>query len=406
MTSSSPILFSNKWLMKASAEDLITNLGKMPKLVSTAKAEFLSLNKTHRLSSIIVVSEEQVPSLPEIPSARNLQRILFDMNCKEGAYLVNIPNIGIVEPGAVRVMNQIRLTREFAESLLKSEIWLSLRRNGEDKFYEWLWRCFTTERNIYLKVFTPAFCPELDFRIDSILNLCREDECLDVEVLSGIMAFFRRCYGQERRNLFLDPLYIYDEATMNSAKKHIKNGQAKMLFAFVHMNDHWGAVRLDLAKHEISFGDSFWEPCPLDQIDAIVEEIRPSRGDKAKWNHAKKNISRLNVPENRDPGSCGILAAIAIERAVNEHFKWDDNTTYISVAYQRRRFLSLLTRHTPAEEDEFATAYWEEVPEARHYETEEEHMAKYLASMYKEYVLGEESNSRVNDAAKADLEEE
>ncbi|KAF9937957.1 hypothetical protein BGZ65_000740 [Modicella reniformis] len=220
-----------------------------------------------------------------------------------------------------------------------------------------------------------------------IPSFCLE-ESLDVGALDIIMAFFRRCYRKGGRNLFLAPSDLQSDYDISHAK------EAEMLYAFVRAGNHWGVVCLDLVK--ISFGDSLGRRVPINEINDMIQEMQLPESN---WEQAKTCITRFDVPKQQGPGSCCILAVIAIEQAVNPFADWG---THISADYHRIRFLRLLTKQAKSEEDRFALAHWKHYPEDKLCHTEAEHMDEYLTwaiEISKEASLGCEGGTSLSDGS-------
>ncbi|KAF9342062.1 hypothetical protein BGX34_008897, partial [Mortierella sp. NVP85] len=76
--------------------------------------------------------------------------------------------------------------------------------------------------------------------------------------LDGIMAFFRRIYGQNKRATFLPALYNLTDGP----GEFIMKGCTRHVFVPVAVNNHWSVLYLDLIDHEVSFGDPLGEPAP------------------------------------------------------------------------------------------------------------------------------------------------
>ncbi|KAG9319095.1 hypothetical protein KVV02_007052, partial [Mortierella alpina] len=117
-------------------------------------------------------------------------------------------------------------------------------------------------------------------------------------------------------------------------------------------------------------------PVPLEKLRDIVYWLKPLMGPE-RWDEALANVERFNVPLQQDGVSCGIMATIAIEQAVNEYFSWGE----VSPASARIRYLRLLTAHTKMEDDHDVMAYRAHVPDDPSIITPEENMATWLDSM-------------------------
>jgi|SRR5690554_1456222 len=104
------------------------------------------------------------------------------------------------------------------------------------------------------------------------------------------------------------------------------------------MEDHWGAVCFDLKEHKIRFGDSLGRLAPDVTIKRFLSSLCLVDD---KWINAMRNIQTFKVPRQQDGASCDILAAVAIERYVNQNAAWHN---YTSPVYHRVRFLRHFTR--------------------------------------------------------------
>ncbi|KAG0006747.1 hypothetical protein BGZ65_004322 [Modicella reniformis] len=383
----------------------------MPEIIATTDAILFPINYPFDHKHHPVIERHQVHDLRHVPDVKSLKKIFRDLNCHEGTSLVNIPEIGTFPLDALRMLLQVQETRAFTQTLLTALEFISMSIRKEDPtFSQWLLQELCDKTGLYLRLFLPLFYVESEIYVKSILSICTKEclsvteECLDEGAIDGIMAFFRRCYGQEGRTIFLSPMYKRNDDEMNTVKEHIRRGRAKTLFVFVYMDNHFGVVRLGLDNYEMSFGGSRGGPVPVDEIDTLIGRIQPSGDAEAKWEQAKKNISNFDVARQQDSGSCGILAAIAIEREMNKYVNWNWGTN-ISIKDHRIRFLRLLTGYTKAEEDEFVVVYRKHVPDEGHYPTETEHMDQYFRSIYQDWNV-KDGNLVENVGAEVIFEEE
>ena len=248
------------------------------------------------------------------------------------------------------------MTREFTDELLKAEFWISKVLMASDKlFYQWLKGIFA-EDGIYMKFFLTSFQFNTSLCFGSMLTLCGE-AWVDSDALDSIMAFYTRCYGSRGEVVFLDASNYKTTASGIDI-----NERTRRVFACVNMGRHWGALGFDLENHTIFFGDSMKRTFPMKDIETLMTFVTESKGyvngiegdksrgakkrmseDKKKWKQALKTVTRMDVPPQKDSGSCGVLGVIAIERAVNGHFDWDAEPAYTSAEYHRIRFLRLCT---------------------------------------------------------------
>ncbi|KAF9943598.1 hypothetical protein BGZ72_003673, partial [Mortierella alpina] len=93
----------------------------------------------------------------------------------------------------------------------------------------------------------------------------------------------------------------------------------KKVFVVIYLEQHcrWGAACFDLDKQAIAFGDSSkGYPVPLDELSKVVEWLKPLTGPEM-WDEALANVQLFKVPQHQNGMSCGIMATIAIEQAVN-----------------------------------------------------------------------------------------
>jgi hypothetical protein len=209
--------------------------------------------------------------------------------------------------------------RQFVESLLadfdtEKPYPFQAKRLGSNPF-----RCYP---------FVPEFCDD-DLDIEDFLSMCLEDH-LNVRSLDMIMAFFRKCYSRGGKNQFLRVDPVKDSGVYGSQ-------DPEMYYAFV---GGWGVVRLDLLKYKISYGDSLGRMAPVNEIAALIERLTPSSEDRLRWNKAMTSIDKFEFPR-RATGSRSLLAAMAIEKAVNPFADMDKHT---STDYHRIRYLRLLAR--------------------------------------------------------------
>ncbi|KAI7828103.1 hypothetical protein BC939DRAFT_475129 [Gamsiella multidivaricata] len=107
------------------------------------------------------------------------------------------------------------------------------------------------------------------------------------------------------------------------------------------MGQHCGVVCLDLKKYQVLFGDSIGWPVPHEAIYALVKWMDPPAEDLPKWRKASKNVLPFLTPKQQDSGSCGILAAMAIE----QHMEDDD------LVRAFKKYVKDDTQHPTPEED-------------------------------------------------------
>ncbi|KAF9970640.1 hypothetical protein BGZ75_002231, partial [Mortierella antarctica] len=209
-----------------------------------------------------------------------------------------------------------------------------------------------------------------------VLSLGSE-ELLNDDVIKAILEFFQRVYGHQGY-LFLPPTgLMFGQWEFGKVRVH----HTKKLYAVIHMDEqnHWGAACFDLKKRTVAFGDSLEShgyPVPYDKLRKVVDWLE-SLTEPESWDEALANVKRFHVPQQRDGVSCGIMATIAIEQAVNRHFAWGE----VSPASARIRYLRLLTAFTKMEDDHAVKAYREHVPDDPSATTVEESMLDWLDGM-------------------------
>ncbi|KAF9346953.1 hypothetical protein BGX34_003500 [Mortierella sp. NVP85] len=370
--SSSCVEYSLNWLkLQYRGDDLVRFQEQMPKIVSTIRVQtHVTLQEEEKDS---IIGEVDLRGLREVPDKWTLEQTIQAMSGEDERILVHMTGIGILDRNAVQMLKQvsflvagsmslrtirsvvglipnstpipheqIRDTVEFTTTLSRAMQWLDQTvRHADSKFATWILNYLNTPAkdpfarsvSVLFRVFSPNFYMG-EVSLTSFLSLCL-DECLNVEALEVIMGFFRYCYSSGGRNLFLDPDVTKDGGPLSD------EDVPEMLYAFVPTMGHWGVVCLDLLRYKIYFGDSHGRKAPVREVYTIIERLMPSNKDRLRWDEAMKKVESLEVPK-QVPGSCSILTAVAIEKAVNPYPKWDQ---HVSVEYHRIRYLSLLTRH-------------------------------------------------------------
>jgi hypothetical protein len=107
-------------------------------------------------------------------------------------------------------------------------------------------------------------------------------------------------------------------------------------YAIVHMEDHWGALSIDFEARAFAFGDSLGRGVPDRSINAVKQWLKKRLGDEEIRNWSE-TIEKLPVGKQTS-GSCGVLAAAAIEADIGEKWLLNEDTDYL-----RARYLGLLT---------------------------------------------------------------
>ncbi|KAG0038679.1 hypothetical protein BGZ83_003026, partial [Gryganskiella cystojenkinii] len=159
-------------------------------------------------------------------------------------------------------------------------------------------------------------------------------EWLNETCLDAILSSFRHeygCHGQSR-SLFIPMAFItalerfgLDELTfrefggdINWMGNELRQGVFTRAYAVVPMLSHWGAISIDLKDHRISFGDSMNQEAPVMVIDGVVSWLKHNLQDQeVEWNIAAKSVGKLSVMRQKDSGSCGVFAALAIEEDIS-----------------------------------------------------------------------------------------
>ncbi|KAI7816049.1 hypothetical protein BC939DRAFT_508675 [Gamsiella multidivaricata] len=327
-----------------------------------------------------VILESKVPYIDRIPPHEQLSKIIQLTNDLGDCHLVHFPGVGYFTPSAIRMSIQVDSTRTFTETLQSVARWIELTvRQLDADFTAWFLNIIM-EHKPYQKVFSPSFFPQSHISLKSVLSVAKE-EWLDDEVVSGIQAFFDRSYGQGGQYLFAPSSYIWPNSKVSGREKEqTRGGRAKKLFAIAYMGQHWGVVCLDLKKYQVLFGDSIGWPVPHEAIDALVKWMDPPAEDLPKWRKASKNVLPFLTPKQQDSGSCGILAAMAIEQHVNPYVDWSAHAFALN---HRVRFLRLLTGYTSMEDDDLVRAFKKYVKDDTQHPTPEEDMADYLHDLFK-----------------------
>lgn len=244
----------------------------------------------------------------------------------------------------------MKRTKDFAASVQQAAYWAETDVTELDPdFAEWfLKRLLRTPALIEVPFVTDFNHEKNVLTIDSILTICCEN-WLDSVVLRDISLFHQYLYGHGGEVLFADPLLTESEFRWSFGEEHIRAGRAKAIYAVVHMVDHWGVAHFDLLTRKISFGDSLRRDAPLSTLRKFVDWLESLTGteDSEAWQSALREIQLFPVPlqQDRGRGSCGIMASIAIEQAVNKHFDWDDKRYYSALSL-RIRYLRLLSGYT------------------------------------------------------------
>jgi hypothetical protein len=241
----------------------------------------------------------------------------------------------------------MKKTKDFAASIQQAVDWAETDVAELDPdFAEWfLERLLHTPALIEVPFVTDFNHEKNVLTIDSILTICCEN-WLDSVVLRDISLFHQHLYGHGGEILFADPLLTESGFRWSTGEGHIRAGRAKSLYAVIHMVDHWGVAHFDFLTRKISFGDSLRRDAPLSTLRKFVDWLEPLTGteDSGAWRSSLKEILLFPVPlqQDRGRGSCGVMASISIEQAVNSHFDWNDQR-YHSALSLRIRYLRLLS---------------------------------------------------------------
>lgn len=214
--------------------------------------------------------------------------------------------------------------------------------NEDVGFADWFLQEITDKPNVAKSCYSTRFQLDMANEMHVILSLT-SDELLNDDAIMAVLLFFQRVYGSEG-SLFLAPTYLLYGGQWDYGKENLH--RSNRIFAVIHMKEqkHWGVACFDLRRRTIAFGDSLEEnqyPIPMDKLREVVSWLKPQTGPEM-WDEALANVKRFPVLQQHDGVSCGIMATIAIEQAVNEYFAWGA----ASPASTRIRYLRLLTAYT------------------------------------------------------------
>ncbi|KAG0222521.1 hypothetical protein BGX31_009087 [Mortierella sp. GBA43] len=234
--------YSKDWLRLASGAIIMEHFNRIPKLITTKTASFFTMEHAKgRFSKII--RESQLHRLDAVPTNECLGPILRELNNVE-CDVVFIPGVGAIMSDAAPHLSDIRHTKEFAQALHDALLWINMVLLGDENkdLLDTLRRRFIDHDCLFESQYSLDLFHGI-LPMASIFALC-ENEWLDDTILDVIMAFSRYSYHRE------DTVYLMIEGSPDEdahhVAAHIKNGQVKIVFAFVHMANHWGVARLDL----------------------------------------------------------------------------------------------------------------------------------------------------------------
>ncbi|CAO3574757.1 unnamed protein product [Mortierella alpina] len=374
------IHFGSEWLHSQSGKGLIKSLPNMPSFKDRSPDGIIYENDAP-IKPQQAVGPEAVPQLKFLPSFAVIQKVIVDLNhvqCTEDHCMVVFTEHGSFTTDAVRMMMRVKNSRDYAERVRGLRSWiLAVVAKVDAKFADWFLQELTDKPGLALSSYCTRFQLDGGNSMHVVLSLGSE-ELLNDEVITAILLFFQRIYGHEG-SLFLSPTGLLFGNRWDYGKERVH--RSKRLFAVIHMEEHnhWGTACFDLEKRTVAFGDSLEVnkyPVPLEKLRDIVNWLKPLTGPE-RWDEALANVERFKVPQQQDGVSCGIMATIAIEQAVNEHFSWGE----VSPASARIRYLRLLTAFTKMEDDHVVKAYRAHVPDDPFIITPEETMANWLDSM-------------------------
>ncbi|KAK3805384.1 MAG: hypothetical protein J3Q66DRAFT_423248 [Benniella sp.] len=324
-----PIVFSNDWCDGMTCEQLLKWSGRLPSLVTEAS---LTPTKPH-----LVRSPAELHGLSVLPSENalvnvrtNLDRAGVDLDSTDPpkSLWITFGRSGryAVEYRSFPMLSQAVGVVSFLYKLKAMDRWLKKVVRRLDSNFETRWRAqlnLCTWRTLF-----SWFGQHV--RISDILLLAG-DQWLCEGSVDCIFSFFQHKYRDHKHgsNLFI-PVHCVDTWVSLSADPDLERSgqynwnwgsdnhldQYRKAYAIVNMPNHWGALAIDFKSRTIAFGDSMNLNAPKNVIDAVFQwlEKRLGRRELQKWN---RHVSRLSVKKQTDGGSCGVLAAMAIEFDIN-----------------------------------------------------------------------------------------
>ncbi|KAF9916023.1 hypothetical protein BX616_004802 [Lobosporangium transversale] len=363
-----PDFLTLKWLRSANrtGEELIQALLRMPQPVTTGTPTYLENPSDDELKAAL--QRDEALALPAVPSVQ--PGVIRELQNKDSSCLANFKEFDFCYTNeAVYAINEANLTRRFAERRKNELDWLATFANGPGKlhrdFATWLSQEINQRTPVHCMMFNQEEFDNSHSHIESIVSL-GTDECLNVHAVRGILAFFRKCYGQNGRYLFLDP------------SLSLEDGPSRVERKLIEREDYWTAAYLDLPQYRAYVGDFC---CRSEKYvaETLVAWLAPLSVDKERWRQAHENMGSFQVRKCRKRDSCGIHAAIAIEQVVNPYATWGN---YVNTVYQRIRFSRLLTGNLKVNMDFIANAFKKQVPEGPNEPTQIALFEKELQAIY------------------------
>jgi hypothetical protein len=99
------IMFGQRWLESAWAEDLINNRNAMPNIIATRQCKFYTPAQAQQYKGE-VTGKPCAPRLLNVPNSLCLGTIIRKMD-SEGLSLVHIPDVGTFQLETVRFLQQV-----------------------------------------------------------------------------------------------------------------------------------------------------------------------------------------------------------------------------------------------------------------------------------------------------------
>ncbi|KAF9346952.1 hypothetical protein BGX34_003499, partial [Mortierella sp. NVP85] len=328
LLSGQPVIkFSKRWFKGKSCEELMKiSSAELPTVSPSASVTRDKPKKVTTLSDSESISV--VPSLKALEHVREqLSTFEVDLDERDLSKLCWI-TIGrsrvAVECYEFSMLAQIVHGVSFIEQLKAMDEWLTDKVKKFDANFETRWRIQLNRCTLNTKFIWFGQQPT----ITHVLTLA-EKEWLNESIMDSIIHFFRHEYGNHAhgRHLFISMhdisswVLLSTNPTLESNNFNWNWGmgidfeQYRKVYAFVHMKDHWGAISIDFRNREIAFGDSDHKGAPRETMRAVFLWLEKRLGieEVEMWN---KRIQVLTTRRVVDGGSCGVIAALAIENDV------------------------------------------------------------------------------------------
>ncbi|KAF9081870.1 hypothetical protein BGX23_000355, partial [Mortierella sp. AD031] len=207
---------------------------------------------------------------------------------------------------------------------------------------------------------------EMDSTIymSSILYVSNE-KYIDDSAIDIFLKTFKNKYG-DQRNLFISQMFlrialentkqiesagaespIHDNKDKHEdkGKEDLSNNTVDRAFGIYQSGNHWLVVCVDFKARRVFYGDSINYAFPVYVRRAIIQwlisvlpgtEIRDRLKD---W-----TLQRLDMPQQRSSGSCGLIAANAIECILDPKIQpWSRSRP----EFYRMRLLKMLMKAQP-----------------------------------------------------------